>query len=173
MNSKFYTIIRYAIVCTLGVLLHFTYNLSGQNPIVGLFSAVNESTWEHLKLLFFPMLFVTVFDYFHEKNNKTKLLSSRTLGILSGMLFITVVFYTIWGILGVLIDAVNIGIYFVGVFFSFAVEHKLNSKKFSLCCSSSLIVLLLFVFLFFLFTNNAPNLGLFWDISFHSAFRFD
>ena len=40
----------------LGTILHFTYEWSNKNTIVAAFSAVNESTWEHLKLLFFPML---------------------------------------------------------------------------------------------------------------------
>ena len=53
-----------AVLFTLifGTLLHFTYGLSGNNPIVGTFSAINESTWEHLKLLFFPMLIFAIFE---------------------------------------------------------------------------------------------------------------
>ena len=42
---------RFIFISVLGVLLHFTYEWSGDNAVVGLFSAVNESTWEHLKLL--------------------------------------------------------------------------------------------------------------------------
>src|SRR5699024_5363380 len=38
-----------------GPLLHFTYRWSGENRIVAAFSAVNESTWEHMKLLFVPV----------------------------------------------------------------------------------------------------------------------
>ena len=58
---------RFIFISVLGVLLHFTYEWSGNNPIVGLFSATNESTWEHLKLLFFPMLsqqfFITLLKF--------------------------------------------------------------------------------------------------------------
>ena len=36
-----------------GTLLHFTYEWSGENPFVALYSPVSESVWEHLKLLFF------------------------------------------------------------------------------------------------------------------------
>lgn len=43
---------RFIFISVLGVLLHFTYEWAGDNAVVGLFSAVNESTWEHLKLLF-------------------------------------------------------------------------------------------------------------------------
>ena len=51
---------RFIFISVLGVLLHFTYEWSGDNAVVGLFSAVNESTWEHLKLLFFPFLLLTI-----------------------------------------------------------------------------------------------------------------
>ena len=36
----------------IGTMLHFTFELSGNQPVVGVFSAVNESVWEHLKLGF-------------------------------------------------------------------------------------------------------------------------
>ena len=61
-------ILRYELfgmlfVSILGGLLHFTFELSGFNPIVGTFSAVNESVWEHLKLGFWPILLLTIIEY--------------------------------------------------------------------------------------------------------------
>ena len=43
----------------LGTLDHFAYDWSGKSLPVGAFCAVNESTWEHMKLLFFPVLLFT------------------------------------------------------------------------------------------------------------------
>lgn len=40
----------------LGSLLHFAYDWSGRNRFVALFSAVNESYWEHIKIAFWPVL---------------------------------------------------------------------------------------------------------------------
>jgi hypothetical protein len=34
----------------IGTLLHFLYDISKHNKLVGLFAAVNESTWEHIKI---------------------------------------------------------------------------------------------------------------------------
>ena len=53
---------RFIFISVLGVLLHFTYEWFGDNAVVGLFSAVNESTWEHLKLLFFPIMLLTILE---------------------------------------------------------------------------------------------------------------
>jgi len=44
-------------VFSVGSLLHFAYDWSGQSAWVGVFAPVNESVWEHLKMAFWPMLF--------------------------------------------------------------------------------------------------------------------
>ena len=38
------------VIAALGALLHFLYELSGCNKVVAIFAAVNESTWEHIKI---------------------------------------------------------------------------------------------------------------------------
>ena len=40
----------------LGSLSHFFYSWTLSNPIVGIFCPVSESAWEHMKLVFFPVL---------------------------------------------------------------------------------------------------------------------
>ena len=64
MRIKTWQIMTAIIGIILGTIFHFTYEWSGKKVIIGLFSAVNESTWEHLKLLFFPMLITTFIGYF-------------------------------------------------------------------------------------------------------------
>ena len=125
MNNRTRIILRYLFVVLLGVFLHFAYELSGENPIVGLFALVNESVWEHLKLLFFPMLVLTLWDSFTTHRNNLCFLPARTIGILSGLLFTVVVFYTVTGILGFNIAWVNILIYLLSVLFTFIIEKKL------------------------------------------------
>jgi len=64
MNIKkklsYYCILSSIFCIILGTLLHFTYEWFNLNKFVGFFSATNESTWEHLKLIFFPMVFSTL-----------------------------------------------------------------------------------------------------------------
>ena len=38
------------MISVLGTLAHFLYDWSHHNRIIGLFGAVNESTWEHIKI---------------------------------------------------------------------------------------------------------------------------
>ena len=49
-------IIGFLTVCALSGVFHFIYDWSGKQAWIGFFCPVNESTWEHLKLLFFPVL---------------------------------------------------------------------------------------------------------------------
>lgn len=50
------------IVICAGSLLHFVWDWSGRNAFVAIFAATNESTWEHLKLAFWPALLITPFQ---------------------------------------------------------------------------------------------------------------
>ena len=95
-NTKIrnYQIISAIFVCIVGTLLHFTYEFFGEDIFIASFSAVNESVWEHLKLLFFPMLLTTIIGYFYIGENAPNFLCSKTLGIIISMLFIIVFFYT-------------------------------------------------------------------------------
>ena len=155
-------IFKILIVSGLGVLFHFLYDWSGQKKFVGIFTSINESTWEHLKLLFFPMLLVTLGEIFICKKKAKDILPGRTIGIVSGMLFIIVIFYSFWGITGRLIDFVNIGIYFLAVIFAFTVEKK-KTMDLSICISTLVGITLLFI----IFSFHSPATGIFYDLSLH------
>lgn len=154
---------RFLFISVLGVLLHFTYEWSGDNPIVALFSAVNESTWEHLKLLFFPMLLLTIIELlFTEKRQlPSNYLFARTIGILSGMAFIVIAFYTLTGVFAKLPDAVNITLYFLGVFLALCIENKINRGNRQNHSAFAAIILLALTIAFFVFTKYPPSIGLF------------
>lgn len=161
-------IFRFISISVLGVLLHFTYEWSGKNPAVALFSAVNESTWEHLKLLFFPMLLLTFIELTLIRGKlPDNYLQARTLGILSGMAFIIITFYTLWGVLGKMLEFVNIAIYFLGVIFALLCENKLYNSQIKISRFTSACILAILTGAFFAFTHRAPNIGLFFDLAQH------
>lgn len=45
-----------------GNLLHFVYDWTGKSVAAALFSAVNESTWEHMKLLAVPWILFSLWN---------------------------------------------------------------------------------------------------------------
>ena len=68
-----------------GTLLHFTYDWSGGSKIAAAFSAVNESTWEHMKLLFVPLFLFTVVQVAFLGRTYPNLLAVRAVAALTGL----------------------------------------------------------------------------------------
>lgn len=149
------------ITILLGVLLHFVYEWSGKNPFMALIGAVNESTWEHLKLLFFPFLFMSIVEYFFYKPDFRKFFSSRCIGMLCGLMSIIVIFYTYTGIYKN-VDVLNIALYILAVFISFFVSDKLYKKTESVLPPVfSIGIFFILTLMFFVFTFYPPDINLF------------
>ena len=166
MNKKKirnYQIFSTIFVCILGTLLHFTYELSGENSIIASFSAVNESVWEHLKLLFFPMLLTTIIGYFYVGKNVHNFLCSKTIGIITSMLFTVIFFYTYSGILGKNIAIIDISSFFVATILGEYVAYRLMNSTFKCNNKISIIVLIIIGICFVTFTYSAPQIGIFKD----------
>ena len=53
-------ILCYFAAAVLGVLLHFLFKWF-PNPVLALISPVRESIWEHVKLIYFPLLAVSLY----------------------------------------------------------------------------------------------------------------
>ena len=149
----------------LGTLLHFTYEWSNNNVIVGAFSAVNESTWEHLKLVFYPMLITTIIGYLYIGKNIPNFVTARLKGILIAMIFIVVFFYTYTGILGNNYAVLDIGSFFVAVILGEVYSYKLinSADKSKSNEKFSWIFLLILLLCFIFFTYMPPEIGLFED----------
>ena len=81
--------------------------------------------------------------------------------------FIVVVFYTIWGITGKLVDFVNISIYILGILFAFIIEKYARKKKLFMDLSVSIAILLGITILFVIFSFNSPGVGIFYNLSLH------
>ncbi len=164
MNKiKKYQIASAIFVCILGTLLHFTYELSGKNMLVASFSAVNESVWEHLKLLFFPMLLSIIIGYFYIQKNVPNFLCSKVLGIIASMLFIIIFFYTYTGIIGKSIVFIDIASFFVAVILGEYIAYKLITNNFKCNNIISIIVLMVILICFIVFTYSTPNIEIFKD----------
>lgn len=158
-----YQIISAIFVCIAGTLLHFTYEFLGENIFVASFSAVNESVWEHLKLLFFPMLLTTIIGYFLLRKNAPNFLCSKTLGILASICSIIIFFYTYTGIIGKSIVFIDIASFFIAVILGEYLAYKLMIGNFKCNNIVSLIILTILLIAFIAFTYFTPKIGIFKD----------
>ena len=154
----------FAVTSLGGTLLHFLYDWLGGVLWIAPFSGVNESTWEHMKLLFWPMLLVAVVQscFFRDRRDFWGVQLS---GILFGLALIPVLFYTYNGAIGRSPDWLNIAIFFVSAALAYALEARLLTKgKYRVPSPRvSIAVLGLIAVLFIVFTFRTPELGIFRD----------
>ena len=123
----------FAVTSLCGTLLHFLYDWTDGSILVSPFSGVNESTWEHMKLLFWPMfLFALVQRLFFKDHDNYWCI--KVAEILLGLVLIPVLFYTYNGALGKSPDWVNIVIFYVSAVAVFLFEWW-AFKKDPLSCS--------------------------------------
>ena len=108
----------------LGTLLHFLFEWSNGNFIVAPFSTVNESTWEHMKIIFFPMCIFGVIENKPFSNQYEKFWTVKLKGILLGVISIPIIFYSLNGIFGITPDWINITIFFIADAIAYLYETK-------------------------------------------------
>lgn len=161
-HLKRYTMIGICFVVITGTLSHFLYDWSGNNYIVGFFTPVNESIWEHMKMLFFPMLLYSLFIIFNFKGTYTCITSSLCFGILTGTLLIPLFFYAYTSVLGKDSFILDIGIFILSIIIAFWLSYKLTLFRklepysILLCC---LVCSLSICFI--LFTYHPPQTRIF------------
>lgn len=163
MNTK-RNIVAFLVIGTLGTVSHFVYEWLGKMYVIGLFFPVNESTWEHLKLLFYPALLYFLFEFLRGKEKPQNYITSSVIAIFIGMLSIIIMFYTYQGVIGRNIDFLNIAIYYLGVIVTLYIQNKLisgGSLNSPFLTVISVSYLLLMVILFSGFSYNPPELGIF------------
>lgn len=148
-----------------GTLLHYLYDWSGGLSLLGVISAVNESVWEHMKLLFIPMFFFTLIEMTVLGEHYSHFWRSKLLGILSGLLLIPALFYTYTGALGFRLIWLDISIFYLAAATAFFLETRLllrHSRSGALELTSMLLIWLL-AFAFLIFTYAPPRLPIFLD----------
>ena len=154
----------FAVTSLGGTLLHFSYDWLGEAVWIAPFSGVNESTWEHMKLLFWPMLIFAVVQSFFFRDRKD-FWSVKLRGIVLGLVLIPVLFYTYNGVIGKSPDWINIAIFFVSAAIAYIYETRLlNAEKLSPRSQKlPIAILCVIALLFVVFTFATPEIGIFKD----------
>ena len=157
-------ILGFGVVSLAGTLLHFLYEWLGEAVWISPFSGVNESTWEHMKLLFWPMFIFAVIQSFFFKDFEN-FWCVKLKGILQGLMLIPIIFYTYNGVIAHSPDWVNISIFFISSAIMYIYEARqfnvgtMNCKYPPLSFAALLVIALLFI----IFTFKTPSLYIFKD----------
>ena len=151
-------------VSILGTLLHFAYAWSYKNVLVGLFAPTSESTWEHMKLIFFPMLIYGTWMSFKLNEAYPSVTSAVMWGTLLGTSLIPIIFYTYSGILGTHFAVLDILTFYISVALAFFAVFKATLRCSVEKYKKTLVwVLLIWSALFIIFSIYPPGFGIFAD----------
>ena len=154
----------FALTTLGGTLLHFLYDWTGGSILVSPFSGVNESTWEHMKLLFCPLFLFALVQrpFFKDQKNYWCV---KLAEILLGLLLIPVMFYTYNGVFGKSPDWINIAIFYISAALVFIFEWWAFKRDRLLCehPQLALAAICLISVLFVVFTFAPPQIPLFED----------
>lgn len=128
---------------------------------------MNESVWEHLKLLLFPTLIFSVVEYFVYGREVENFFAARIYAVLIGMAAIVFLYYTYSGIIGQHFLAADIAIFVISAAITYSLSCKLmksgrlfasnNSSIIAICIIAAVIIFFIY------FTFNPPMLELFRD----------
>ena len=164
-NVFVYEFLGMIFIIILGSILHFTFELSGHQPVVGVFSAVNESVWEHLKLGFWPALVYAAIEYRYLKKSTDNFPFAKTVGIYFIPIIITILFYSYTAILGESVLVIDILTFVIAVIVGQLASYRLLTyRKLSENLNKiSLVALVLLGVAFVLFTFYPPHLPIFRD----------
>ena len=163
-SIKRWQIIGLLVTSIVGTLLHFLYEWFGEAAWIAPFSGVNESTWEHMKLLFWSMFLFSIVQSFFFKDRKD-FWYVKLKGILLGLALIPIIFYTYNGAIGKSPSWFNIAIFFITTAIVYVYETKEFNKNKMKFISPKLAIPLLsaIALLFVAFTFKTPELEIFRD----------
>ncbi len=158
-----------------GTLLHFFYDWSQKSIWIAPFSGVNESTWEHMKLLFFPCFLFALIQWWFFRGERG-FWQVKLWGTLRGLVLIPVLFYTGNGAFGRSPDWLNISIFFVSAAAVYRWEYRAFRRGAAKASALPFVLLCVLAALFAVFTFAVPQIPLFRDpltggygVVYHSA----
>ncbi|MBQ9458353.1 MAG: hypothetical protein IJU66_00285 [Oscillospiraceae bacterium] len=152
--------------CAAGTLLQYLFDWSGKNTFVAAFSAVNESTWEHMKLLYVPFFVFAMIEYAVFCEPFRNFFAAKAAAALVGLAAIPTLYYTLNGALGKTPDWVNIAIFFVSAAAAYLAGFLLlraYALRGAVMQLAGFVLLWALMLLFVLFTYRTPELPLFLD----------
>ena len=160
-------VIGIPILFIIGSITHFLYNILGESPIAGLFAPVNESIWEHSKMVLWPVILWWSLYYCFRGNqygiDKNKWFGSALLALLTSLVAMPLLYYFYTGAFGVELLWVDILILLLALLFGQLLGlHTYRHSK-GINANLVIIIFVMLVLLFMLFTFFPPHIPWFQD----------
>ena len=165
MDKKYiiYEAVGFIVTSLAAAGLHFLY-AALPCTLTALISPVNESVWEHVKIVFYPFLMWSIIELIVlHPADKRAFLGAKCVGLALLPIVLIVFFYTYSGIVGRNIAAVDIAstfLHLAAAFIASALAYKKETMQLNIVCAAICAV---FLFSLILFTFFPPHISLFKD----------
>lgn len=149
----------------IGALLHFTFELSGEWTPMAIISGVNESTWEHFKIGFWPAFAWGIIEFFIFGKKVKNFFFAKGISFLVMPVVIAALFYGYTLIFKIESLVIDIIIFFIAIAVAQVVSYRLmlmRQKKLSLNIIGGVIIIIGIV-LFSLLSFFPPECPIFKD----------
>lgn len=157
-------IISFLLISLLGSLFHFTHGWIKRGFLLHVFSALNESTWEHMKMLLAPTLLVSVLQLFYLRGVYENFWNGVLLLLIVELLTIPFLFEPLRHLIKKVPFVFTILIFYLAIFFGLLVEYFVLKNEILIFSDFiALIFVLILVILFGFFSYYPPKHFLFRD----------
>jgi len=158
-------IFNITIITILAVFCHFLYDWF-PNTLFSFIFPVNESIWEHMKLIATPVLIFSIFNYLYYKNKNIKFnnyILSYAISIPIAIILYLIIYLPIHYCIGhnlYISIIILVFIYFIIESLSFFIRQKPN-KKYQNIIGITIIIALYSAFIYL--TYKPPHYNIFYD----------
>lgn len=155
------TLVAFAIATVAGACLHFVYDLL-PNPVTAIFSPISESLWEHVKIVFWPLLAAALV---HTRGAGREGRGPWAVGILAAVAGTLVLGYGYHILMGGEAMAVDLIIYVLMMALAFLLASRMNSPAVYARADALSLLILAVGCAIVLFTFLPPSGIIFADLS--------
>ncbi|MFC1938838.1 DUF6512 family protein [Chloroflexota bacterium] len=122
-------IIGFAVIASLGAMMHFVFEWSGELPPIGVIAPVNESVFEHLKMPYWPALFYAAIEYRQLKNYTKNFMVAKTASLFVMPVATLAIFYAYTTITGTESLIADIALFIVSVALGQFAGYKIMTRN--------------------------------------------
>lgn len=130
MNKKIIKriIIFYLITVIIGTLSHFAFNTFNFDNFLKVIFPINESTFEHLKLFFYPFITISIIEGLIYKEKLDEFISKRGF-IISFIMLFEITYISIMTKIFGSNTIINVSSYYILMLITFILSYKINTNS--------------------------------------------
>lgn len=166
-QSKRWIIMTSAVIFLLCTLFHFLYDLTQHNFYLGLFIPINESIFEHLKMIPLPFLLCWTLSYrfFQDKITRNSWFFGALIAQFIAIMIVILLYYTYTGMFGCESVIIDIAILAIAILFAQWSGYCILQQPKAPSLSVSLTLYFLIIIIFAALTLFPPQIPFFIDPS--------